>query len=342
MRFLVEASNTRVAVAGGAIVEPVGPFDAVVRVPNGELRPGLINAHDHLHRNHYGRLGNPPYANSYEWGRDIHDRCAAEIARGRGMPARAALLHGAWKNLIAGATTVVHHDPWTPELDGPLPIRVARIRCAHSLGIEPDAIAACHDGSPFAVHVAEGVDDGAADEIRELDVRGVLDEHLLAVHVVGADDDGVRRLTNGGAAVVWCPTSNQFLFGRTAPQELLAGCDVLLGSDSLLTGAGSLLDELRSARTLGLVDDARLIDSVGRTAAARLQIPSPSLDPGAPADLVVFSRPLLDCDAGDVALVVCAGVPRVIHPGLRESFGPFAAGAREMRAFGVTRWVIDA
>ena len=70
-------------------MEPDGRFDVTLRIPGGEVRPGLINAHEHLHRNHYGRLGAPPYPNAYAWGRDIHARAAAEIAAGRARaPAR--------------------------------------------------------------------------------------------------------------------------------------------------------------------------------------------------------------------------------------------------------------
>src|SRR5215813_13478264 len=106
MRLLIEAANTTIAVEDGTIVEPSGSFDRVIRVPDGEVRPGLINAHDHLHRNHYGRLGAPPYANAYEWGDDIQARCAEIIDRGRLIPRREALLVGAWKNIRAGVTTV--------------------------------------------------------------------------------------------------------------------------------------------------------------------------------------------------------------------------------------------
>src|SRR5690606_5863625 len=141
----------------------------------------------------------------------------------------------------------------------------------------------------------------AAAEVRVLDDHGLLDGRLLAVHVVGADADGIRRLRAAGAGVVWCPTSNAFLFGRTAPPALLAaGADVLLGSDSLLTGDGTLLDELRAARALGLLDDARLAAAVGETAARRLGLAPPSLAAGAPADLVALRRPLLDADLADV------------------------------------------
>jgi cytosine/adenosine deaminase-related metal-dependent hydrolase len=323
VRFVIVAANATVGVADGRIVEPVGPFDAELRIPDGELRPGLINAHDHLHRNHYGRLGRPPYANSYQWGTDIHDRDAATIACGRRVARRAALLWGAWKNLIAGVTTVVHHDAWESDFEDDFPIRVARLRVAHSLGLESDLAGVSRGDGPFAIHLAEGTDRPAADEVRQLAQLGLLSPALLAVHVVGADPDGIRQLRESGAAIVWCPSSNYFLFGRTAPAALLApGIDVVLGSDSLLTGAGSLLDELRVARCSGIVSDERLLDAIGRVAARRLSLPEPTLAVGAPADLAVFRRPVLEATVADVALVVVAGIPRVADPALvRPAWG---------------------
>jgi cytosine/adenosine deaminase-related metal-dependent hydrolase len=339
MRIRIRARNADVGVEDGIIVPPEGTFDADLRIPDGIVAPGLINAHDHLHRNHYGRLGHPPYANAYEWGRDIHRRFADAIAAGRSLPRRDALLRGAWKNLLAGVTTVVHHDAWEPDFDDGFPLRVHRIRTAHSLGFEPEFASADGTG-PFAIHLAEGVDTLSADEVREMDRRGLLDADLLAVHAVGPGADGVRRLRDSGAAVVWCPTSNLFLFGRTAPADLLApGMDVLLGSDSLLTGDGDLLDELRAARGLGLVDDARLMEAVGAVAARRLGLPMPALEPGARADLAVFRRPVLDAHAFDVAAVVADGVLRVLDAALVPSLGPAFAEGRIVHTNGITRWI---
>jgi cytosine/adenosine deaminase-related metal-dependent hydrolase len=337
VRLRIEAANTTVHVRDGVIVSSNDAFDVVLRIPHGELRPGLVNAHDHLHRNHYGRMGDPPYANAYEWGRDIHMRYAGAIACARAMPRREALLCGAWKNLRAGVTTVVHHDRWEEDFTRDFPVRVARIASAHSLGFEPEL---AHPGTtPFAVHLAEGVDTGAADEIRELDARGLLTSDLLAVHVVGADEDGIRRLRDAAAAIVWCPTSNDFLFGRTTPADLLVpGVDVLLGSDSLLTGAGDLLDELRYARGRRLLSDERLEAAVGAVAARRLGLPAPSLAVGARADLIVLTRPLLQASAADVCVVVAGGVLRVLAPELAPALGPWAESGRVVSANGIERW----
>jgi cytosine/adenosine deaminase-related metal-dependent hydrolase len=318
MRYrLVDEEGTACVIADGRIAAAEAPCAFTLELAGARLRPGLINAHEHLHRNHYPRLGAPPYPDAYAWGHDLHERWARDIARCRALDRSSVLLFGALKTLLGGATAVVHHDRWEPAFDGAFPVRVVRTRVAHSLRSEPDLARAASGepelrDRPLCIHLAEGTHAAAADEVRELAERGLLNERLLAVHVVGADDDGVRRLRAARAVVVWCPTSNAFLFGRTAPPALLAeGMDVLLGSDSLLTGEGTLLDELRAARALGLVDDARLAAAVGETAARRLGLAPPSLAPGAAADLVALRRPLLEASAADVDLVVVGGVPRL-------------------------------
>jgi len=341
VRLLIETRDGALGIAKGCVVPTSGRFDATIRVRDGVLLPGLINAHDHLHRNHYGRLGHPPYEDAYEWGRDIHHRFAETIAIGRMLPRREALLRGAWKNLRAGVTTVVHHDAWEDAFDDGFPLRVVPIETAHSLRLAPE-LPAPNPGRPFAIHLAEGVSSAAAEEVRELDARGLVTRDLLAVHAVGVDARGIQRLRAAGAAVVWCPSSNRFLFGHTAPAELLApGVDVLLGSDSLLTADGSLLRELRVARDLGLVSHTRLCDAVGATAARRLGVEPPSLDLGARADVIVLRRPLLEATEADVALVVAHGVLRVADPALVPALGALAAGGRVEIAGDVTRWICD-
>ena len=341
MRLLIRTHDTALGVEAGGIVPASGRFDVTLHVRDGELYPGLVNAHDHLHRNHYGRLGHPPYQDAYEWGEDIHHRFAEAIARGRAMPRREALLRGAWKNLRAGVTTVVHHDAWEDDFDRDFPLRVVRIETADALR-RTAALPAATNGAPFAIHLAEGVSTAAADEVRELDARGLVTGDLLAVHAVGVDARGIQRLRAAGAAVVWCPSSNRFLFGRTVPAELLApGIDVLVGSDSLLTADGSLLRELRVARDLGLVSHARLHDAVGATAARRLGVAPPSLDVGARADVIVLRRPLLEATESDVVLVVADGVLRVADPALLPALGALAERGRIETAGSVPRWISD-
>jgi hypothetical protein len=276
----------------------------------------LINAHDHLYRNHFPRLGSPPYPNAYAWAEDLQARCGETIAPMSEIPRREALLFGALKNLVAGVTTVIHHDRWQTDFCDTFPVRVTHVRVAHSLRFESDLAAlGCGNGAPpdapLCIHLAEGTDAQSAVEIAEANRLGLFAEALIPVHLVGVDASGIEILRRAGVPFVWCPSSNFFLFGRSAPRELVAsGLPVLLGSDSLLTAAGTLLDELRFARALGYLPDCSLEDAVGRTAARSLGLAEPTLEPPGAADLVFLTRPLLDAHARDVALVLVGGQPR--------------------------------
>ena len=237
---------------------------------------------------------------------------------------------------------MVHHDPWEPDFDEGFPLRVVRVNSADSLGMTED-LDGLAGGGPFCLHLAEGADERAAGEVDALAELGLLGPDLIAVHGVGMDAAAVARFRASGAALVWCPTSNAFLFGRTAPDSLLAeGTDVLLGSDSRLTGDGDLLDEIRSARALGRLPDDRLTGAVGALAARRFGLPEPSLEPGSPADLIVLRGPLLEARAEDVLLVLVGGAPRVAHPSLGDALGPFATHAEEKTVGAVVRWTAGA
>jgi cytosine/adenosine deaminase-related metal-dependent hydrolase len=311
MKLRLVAGGKAADVDGGLLAPRGVRPDMVLHLGGAELLPGLVNAHDHLHRNHLPRLGRFRYPNVYAWGDDLQAHFAAELRTRNALPRRRDLLFGALKNLLGGATTVVHHDPWEPAFERDFPVRVARLAAVHSLRLDPDgARSAAASDEPFSLHLAEGTDHGSADEVREAEARGLLGDRLLAVHAVGADADGIGRLRRSGAAVAWCPTSNRFLYGETAPAALLApGVDVLLGTDALVSGEGTLLDELAAARREGALEDGPLREAVGSAAARRLGLPPPSLAPGAPADLVALSKPLFSARPRDVALVLVAGRP---------------------------------
>lgn len=324
--FLLEVDGgRRLAVSGGRIVdtEEAAGWPAVP-LGRGEIRPPLVNGHDHLALNHYQRLGEPPYPSLYAWARDVEERFSDEVERGRRLPRRDALLFGALKNILGGVSRVVQHDRWSRHLDRNFPVRPVRVRVLHSLGLEPDPRAALEKeprDRPLCMHLAEGVDEEAKGEVRRADDLGLLGPDFLGVHLVGVGTSDAERLRRSGSGLVWCPSSNLHLYGRTAPEVLFrSGIDVLLGSDSLLSGEGTLLDELRVARGTGLIADSVLEAAVGAVPARRLGLPEPSLRPGAPADVLVLRRPLLEARAPDVTLLLVDGRPRYADAGLTGLF----------------------
>ena len=113
---------------------------------------------------------------------------------------------------------------------------------------------------------------------------------------------------------------------------------MLLGSDSLLSGDGNLLDEVGVARRTGLLSDSRIEAAIGAVAARRLGLPRNSLQTGDAADLVVLAKPLLEASARDVELVMVGGVPRVARPDLAPALGKLGFRGHSMTVAGVERW----
>src|SRR5580698_4581264 len=217
------------------------------------LLPGLINAHDHLEFNLFPRLGRGPCANATHWAEDIHHPDRSPVKEHRLVPKNVRMIWGGIKNLLSGATTVAHHNPYDASVfTNRFPVRVLRrYGWAHSLAFSPD-IREIRKRTPahwpFIVHAAEGTDESAHAEIPRLKELGVLDGRTVLVHAVGAGRRELKTICESGSSVVWCPTSNLFTLGRTlAADTVRSDIPIALGTDSALTGAGDLIDEMKCA-----------------------------------------------------------------------------------------------
>jgi cytosine/adenosine deaminase-related metal-dependent hydrolase len=150
-----------------------------------------------------------------------------------------------------------------------------------------------------------------------------------------------------GASLVWCPASNAFLFGATAPvRRFLDASDraparLCLGSDSRVTGGRDLLDELRSAAAAAPLAPHELLHMVTDGAARVLRLADAGrISIGGPADLIVVppfthdaAESLLTASRRDLGFVAIDGRPIVASP----SFSPVFE-ARRVRA---TSIVVD-
>jgi hypothetical protein len=127
--------------------------------------------------------------------------------------------------------------------------------------------------------------------------------------------------------MVWCPSTNRFLLGKTANITLWDSrlAYVMLGSDSRLTADGDLLDELHAAMSTELFQHERtLIEIIQANPAQKLdrlqQIGH--LEPSAFADWIAYSsdKYLVGLCRADLALVVKGGVPQIGDPEVMAKF----------------------
>jgi cytosine/adenosine deaminase-related metal-dependent hydrolase len=329
-------ARASLAFDGGRVGEP-GPGALHIDLSGHAVFPGLINAHDHLQLNNVPALAHDePFANSYEWidafeAQRGNDAVTAAVA----VPKELRHWQGALKNVLAGATTVAHHDPMHLVHDDPdFPVTVVReFGWSHSAGLScsrdgaaprygppvAESFGATPNDQPWIIHLAEGVDDVAGGELAWLDAAGCVAANTVLVHGVGLSRRDVERCVERGTAVVWCPASNLQLFGRTLdPHALFRAQRLALGTDSRLTGSRDLLDELRVAAACARLSPKELLRLVTLDAARILRLDARGgLDRGCHADCVIVRgdgdpyTALLETTRTTIRAVVRGGRPVV-------------------------------
>lgn len=334
--------------------------DEVIDLDGSFVFPGLINAHDHLELNSQPRLKwRLSYANAKEWIADFQPRFNSDpdlaVTKADTLDERVWI--GGLKNVLAGVTTVCHHNPMHRVLRRKFPVRVVNeFGFSHSLHIDGDAVVDSHHRTPrewpWMIHAAEGVDADACHELDRLDRLGCLTPNTVFIHGVAFTRDAADRVIEAGAGLVWCPSSNQFLFQATADVRAFDDADCLaLGSDSRLSGERDLLDEMHVAHETRQLSAEGLARTVTCGAAELLRLPDAGrITRGGPADITVVS-PLASCPydslvratRSDIRLTMIDGQPCVAESSLARVFEAGSVNPCEAILDGsrrlVARWI---
>ncbi len=312
-------------VKSGHIV-PEKPNDAIeVDLEGYTLFPGLVNAHDHLELNHFPRTKfREVYNNAHQWGEDVNARLNDEPFKTlRSYPLWDRVFIGGLKNLLCGATTVVHHGPpHKPMYRKDFPVRVLKnYGWAHSLhfNTEEEIIRSYKNTPkdvPWFIHLAEGTDEVAAGEYQRLKKMGCVGSNTVIVHGVGMTEEDIEDASKIVRGLVWCPSTNKFLLGKAnhAPRWT----DVALGSDSRLTANGDFADECKEAQFNCSGADANFMSEAVSFRASRI-IRDDSVykfKVGSELNLISnFSR-----RRTNIKLVVTKGIPQIGEPEMMAKF----------------------
>ncbi len=297
--------------------------------------PGLINGHDHILGNYLPKVGKGPYPNWLPWDNDL--KSADTYVERQQIDIFDSYLLGSYRNLLSGVTTVSDHIPHfvnEPFIDK-MPIRVLRdYALAHAVasfalswgdGIEEEYAKAKKNNIPFITHCQEGFDDETLQDTNTLIKKGALGEYSVLIHCIGLGREDIVNHAKHKSNIVWCPDSNMFMFNKTLPVKecLDQGVNVVLGTDSPMSGGMNMLTELKFAKKTYFqlykehLDDKQLIEMVTTKAAKALRLPSlGEIKEGKTADLLLIrgevDRPyssLVEAQMEDIRLMIYQGVP---------------------------------
>ena len=185
----------------------------------------------------------------------------------------------------------IHPAPHSPHAASP-----EMIKAGHRLAQELD--------TPYHIHVAEEmfeVEETLRDyglrPIHYLDSLGVLDERMIAVHLVWLDDSEIELVGRRRGSLAYCPSSNMFLSDGVTriPDLVKAGVTVSLGTDGGCSNNRiSVFEEMRMCALLqkvsrldGTCITAEEVYRMGTVNGGKvLRLPVGSLETGQFADFV--------------------------------------------------------
>ncbi|OHD56213.1 MAG: hypothetical protein A2Y33_00130 [Spirochaetes bacterium GWF1_51_8] len=378
MRYVIEGGsiitpedilrNKKIIINGDKIediTDNVSGIDFTIRLDDNTLVfPGLINAHDHLLGTYYPRIGFGPYLNWKPWDNDLKE-CPLYEERGLIQNIDLYLL-GAYRNLVSGVHIVADHIPHAvnEQFIDKMPISVLKkyglqhecvsydLRWGGPMSVEHKY--AMDNDVPFITHIEEGYDEEATKGIEILEEMKVLDEYTVLVHGISLSKKDIAAIAKAKANLIWCPTSNFFMFHETTDiRELLKkGVNISLGTDSPMSGGMNILEELQFASNLyhqiygEKIDNKLLVRMVTENPAKALRLHDRGkIATGMKADftIILTSNPtdpysaLVNSWLENIRLVIGDGVPLYGNPEDSYLFEKFGKAFQTMSIDGAER-----
>ncbi len=233
------------------------------------------------------------------------ERCGARAVVGESLIDFPAPDNKSWEDAIAYTERFLvrwkGHDRITPAVapHAPYTVSAEHLQAAHELAVRHDV--------PLILHLAEDMSE--VDEILErtgmrpveyVDHLGILDDRMIANHVVWPSPSEIELLAERGVGVAHCPQSNMKVAAGVAPvpEMLAAGIAVGLGTDGPASNndldlweeidtAAKLHKVIKSDPTVVSAEEALTMATIGGARALGMEADIGSLEVGKRADLIV-------------------------------------------------------
>ena len=240
-----------------------GESETVLEFDDALLFKSLINSHEHLAFNSFPALHHKIYNNYKEWSTDIHEKDKETIQKVLKIPLKYRVSWSIYKNIINGITTIAQHGK--NYKNHAHSIGIIWNRDLHSVGLEKWWKLKMQNPlnqKPICIHIGEGIDKAAHEEINELLKANPFNRKLIGIHGIAMTEEQAKHFE----AVVWCPDSNILLYNQTAPIDKLAKhTKILFGTDSTISSHWSIWHHIKIAKKLNLLSNEALYDSLTKT-----------------------------------------------------------------------------
>lgn len=226
--------------------------------------------------------------------RTMYDWAGAPLSYRETVPEAVERTRSLAKKYQGNPMVTIHPAPHSPHAASP-----GMIQAGHRLAVELD--------TPYHIHVAEEMfeveeilRDYGLRPVHYLDSLGVLDERMIAIHLVWLENSEIELIGRRHGSLAYCPSSNMFLAdGVTRIPELLqAGVRVTLGTDGGCSNNRiSVYEEMRMCALLqkvsrldGTCINAEQVYRMGTSSAGDiLRMPIGSIEAGQHADFAALN-----------------------------------------------------
>lgn len=278
----IEGSFIRAVVPSPAVVP--AEFRSITPVhTEGTIYPGLVDLHNHLAYS-YLPLWNVPrrYCNRYQWrddGRYAQDvKASFDLLNAHEGYPQAMVRFAECRQLFGGTTTGQgigtngkfsrrsHYKGLMRNIEQPIEEGFPAARSVldeyDSAKVRSDLLPKLAEGHPFLYHLSEGTDGSSRAKFLNLKLDGddwAIRGNLICIHCLGLHDGDFAQLKHA-AGMVWSPTSNLLLYGKTCNMvaAVASGTQIAIGADWSPSGCKNLLGELKVARAVCAAQGAAL------------------------------------------------------------------------------------
>ncbi|GIX41633.1 MAG: hydrolase [Leptospiraceae bacterium] len=303
--------------------------DLQINLHGRTILPSFINSFDNLLATYLAYEGkNFPYYNWLMWDNELK---SSSLFEERMLLDREDLYFlGSYKNIISGVTFVIDPIPkfvfedLIEELDIDLlqDFGISHSPVSYALnwgkGIKEEFEYAKQKNLPFIIRVGEGFDTESKNSIRILKELNALDRNTVLIHGISLNKEDIELIKEYDCSFVWVPEVNEYIYGKTAPIDLILEKEirVCLGSGSSMYGSLNLLSTLKTAHKY--ISDSKVIFKMilDNPVEAFFLKKDKILTNNSEASFIIIDKIspenhdfIWDLDLNDILLVVHKGVP---------------------------------